>query len=243
MYTAFVRGKAKYGVRTAAGRLVVFDEIWYYKNMKKVKPYYLTILFIGMNVVMFLLTDLTGGSENTSHMLNWGAEYAPLVLEGQYYRLVSSMFLHFGMEHLAGNMLILGAFGERMEPVLGHWKFALVYLLGGLTGNVMSLLVCLTRGEYAVSAGASGAVFAVLGAMIYVVLYHKGNYEGISIRRLMLMTVLSIYVGFTEGGVDNAAHIGGLVGGFLLTALLYHPGRKKSKKNEGGKKSEGLYFL
>ncbi|MDO4647334.1 MAG: rhomboid family intramembrane serine protease [Eubacteriales bacterium] len=201
--------------------------------MKKIKPYYLTILFIVVNVILFLLTDLTGGATDTYHMIRWGAEYAPLVQKGEYYRLFTSMFLHFGIEHLMSNMLILGAFGERMEPALGHWKYAVIYLCGGIAGNLVSLGVSFSTGEYHVSAGASGAVFAILGAMIYVVLYHKGKYGEISIRRLLLMTILSIYIGFSEGGVDNAAHIGGLLAGGILTMLLYHPGRKTSNYQGG----------
>lgn len=84
--------------------------------------------------------------------------------------------------------------------------------------------------DYAVSAGASGAVFAVMGAMIYVILRRKGRIEDLSVRQILIMAVLSLYFGFTSSGVDNAAHVGGMAGGFVMAVLLYHP--RKIRKTE-----------
>ena len=92
------------------------------------------------------------------------------------------MFLHFGIYHIANNMLVLFVLGQRLEPVLGKVKFILVYLLGGLGGNIFSLLMETKKAEYAVSAGASGAVFAVMGAMLYVVIRSRGRIQDISVR-------------------------------------------------------------
>lgn len=191
----------------------------------------MTVLFILLNILIFVIVDFTGGSENTVHMIACGAAYPPLILEeGETYRLFTCMFLHFGIYHIANNMLVLFVLGQRLEPALGKVKFILVYLLGGLGGNIFSLLMETKKAEYAVSAGASGAVFAVMGAMLYVVIRSRGRIQDISVRQMMIMAGFSLYFGFTSTGVDNAAHVGGLVCGFILAALLYHPGKVSGRR-------------
>ena len=199
--------------------------------MEEIKKEPVTVLFILLNILIFVIVDFTGGSENTVHMIACGAAYPPLILEeGETYRLFTCMFLHFGIYHIANNMLVLFVLGQRLEPVLGKVKFILVYLLGGLGGNIFSLLMETKKAEYAVSAGASGAVFAVMGAMLYVVIRSHGRIQDISVRQMMIMAGFSLYFGFTSTGVDNAAHVGGLVCGFILAALLYHPGKVSGRR-------------
>ena len=120
-------------------------------------------------------------------------------------------------------MLVLFVLGQRLEPVVGKVKFIVIYLLGGLGGNIFSLAMEMKKTEYAVSAGASGAIFAVMGAMVYVVLRHRGRIRDISGRQMLILAGFSLYFGFTSTGVDNAAHVGGMVCGFILAAILYHP--------------------
>ena len=200
--------------------------------MEEIKKEPVTALFILLNILIFLAVDFTGGSENTVHMIECGAAYPPLILEnGEIYRLFTCMFLHFGISHLANNMLVLFVLGQRLEPVVGKIKFILIYLLGGLGGNVISLLADVKKNEYAVSAGASGAVFAVMGAMIYVVIWSHGQIQDISTRQILIMAAFSLYFGFTSTGVDNAAHVGGKIMGFLLAVLLYHPSSQKKLYN------------
>ena len=158
-------------------------------------------------------------------MIECGAAYPPLILENEeIYRLFTCMFLHFGIYHIANNMLVLFVLGQRLEPVVGKIKFILIYLLGGLGGNIFSFITEMKSADYAVSAGASGAVFAVMGAMLYVVIRNHGRIQDISVRQMVIMAGFSLYFGFTSTGVDNAAHVGGMVCGFILAAVLYHPG-------------------
>lgn len=186
-----------------------------------------TIILIILNVLVFLAVEFTGFSQNTVHMLNWGAAYTPSIVEdGEMYRLFTSMFLHFGTEHLVNNMLVLFVLGSRLERVIGSLRFFVIYFLGGLAGNVVSLLYDLGQGEGAVSAGASGAVFAVMGGMIFVVLLNKGRLEDLSTRQILVLAVFSLYFGFASSGVDNAAHLGGFLTGFVIAVLVYHPRRK-----------------
>ena len=98
--------------------------------------------------------------------------------------------------------------------------------IGGVLGNVISLLIELRTQDFAVSAGASGAVFAVMGAMIYIVIRNKGWLGDLSMRQILVMAAFSLYFGFASTGVDNTAHGGGMVSGFFLAVIFYHPGRK-----------------
>lgn len=181
-----------------------------------------SVILIGMNVLVFLAVEITGGSENLDHMLSWGAAWAPVIEQKQeYYRLFTCMFLHFGMEHLINNMLALYFVGGHLERAVGKLKFLLIYLAGGMGASCLSYYRDLQRGSAHISAGASGAVFSVIGAMIYVLLLNRGQLEGLTVRQMLFMAVLSLYFGFTTTGVDNAAHIGGILCGFLLAVICY----------------------
>ena len=190
--------------------------------VEELKKEPLTEILVLINVLVFLAVELTGGSDDTVHMLQCGAAYTPAVLEGEYYRLFTCMFLHFGVQHLLNNMLLLFVLGGRLERTMGKIKYLLIYILGGIGGNLLSFLMECKTGEYAVSAGASGAIFAIMGAMIYAVLRGRGRIEDLSARQIIIMAVLSLYFGFISSGVDNAAHVGGLLSGFLLAVILYH---------------------
>ena len=186
-----------------------------------------TFILILINVLVFLVSDLTGYSQDVMHMLDLGAAYTPLITEdGEVYRLFTSMFLHFGIAHLLNNMLVLFVLGSRLERAAGKIRFLVIYLLGGVAGNVISLLLELNSGDYSVSAGASGAVFAVMGAMIYIVVRNRGWLEDLSWRQIVVMALFSLYFGFASSGVDNAAHVGGLISGGILAVILYHPRRR-----------------
>ena len=136
------------------------------------------------------------------------------------------MFLHFSIDHLFYNMLVLIFLGDVLEKTAGKLRYLLIYFGGGVIGNLVSLWFDLRAERYVVSAGASGAIFAVIGALIWIVIRNKGNLEGYSGKRLVLMAGLSVAEGLTTSGIDNCAHVGGLVAGFLISLLLY---RKKEK--------------
>ena len=192
--------------------------------MEEIKKEPVTVLLILLNTLIFLIVEFTGGSENGQHMLECGAAYAPLILEqGQWYRVFSRMFLHFGAPHLINNMLVLFVLGQRLEPAVGRLRFLLIYIAGGLGGNFISLFWDMRTGDYSVSAGASGAVFAVMGGMIYVIIRHRGRVADLTMKQMLIMAAFSLYFGFASEGVDNAAHAGGLLCGFLAAVIFYHP--------------------
>ena len=181
-----------------------------------------TFILIGINILIFLILSFFGMTEDAGYMASHGAMYVPYVIGNQeYYRLFTCMFLHFGIAHLINNMIVLLGIGGNLEPEIGTVKYIIIYLLSGLGGNVLSLIYDLRTMDYAVSAGASGAIFGLIGALFYVSIRNNGHLRNVSGRGILFMIVCSLYLGFTSGGVDNMAHIGGLATGFLLTVILY----------------------
>lgn len=176
-----------------------------------------------LNILIFLLVEFTGSWEDVNHMLRWGAAGTlDIMQQHEYYRLFTAMFLHFGIQHLGNNMLVLLFIGDCLERNLGKIRYGLLYLLGGAGANLLSLFHELYSKEYVVSAGASGAVFAVIGGLLYIVIRNKGHIENFSSRQLLILAFLSLYHGLTSTGVNNTAHLGGLLCGFLLGILFYH---------------------
>ena len=163
-------------------------------------------------------------------MLRHGACYLPSVINGEYYRLFTSMFLHFGFYHIVYNMLSLIFLGDILETIAGPARYLIIYLAGGIGGNLLSLAVSMRTGSYAVSAGASGAIFSVIGALLYIALRNRGTFGERNMKKLVFMIVLMIMQGTVDKGVDGAAHLGGLISGFLLGILLYH--QKRSTQYE-----------
>ena len=177
-----------------------------------------TVLLILANIIVFFVLTAKGMTEDAEFMLGRGAMYVPYIINrGEYYRLFTSMFMHFGFDHLANNMVMLLVIGWNLEGEIGKIKFLIIYFLSGLSGNILSALWDMQTGDYAVSAGASGAIFGIVGA--------------ITGRGILFMIILSLYYGFTSGGVDNFAHIGGLVSGFVLAVLLYWKRKRKYRES------------
>lgn len=188
-----------------------------------------TFLLLAINVVFFLVQSSEGDVENVFYMMQRGAMYAPFVFdEGEYYRIFTSTFMHFGFEHLFNNMISLLIIGMYLEPAIGKVKFLLVYLLSGIGGSVASLWWQCQTGEYSVSAGASGAVFGLTGALLCVSLINHSYVAQLSKNRILFSIAISLYNGFVSEGVDNAAHIGGVVSGLILTFLFCRQSHAKS---------------
>lgn len=207
------------------------------KDTFRQKRAYVNIMLIAVNVAYFLYLEITGSVDSTEFMVSHGAMYAPYVLEyGEYYRLLTSVFMHFGINHIMNNMLILFILGDNLERALGHIKYLIFYLLCGAGANIVSMLI--NMGEYrnVVSAGASGAIFGVIGGLLYAVCVNKGRLEDLSTRQLVVIIVSSLYFGFTSTGVDNAAHIAGLLIGILLGAVLYRKPRRPIQESTIGRR-------
>ena len=182
-----------------------------------------------LNIVYFLYLEIAGSSEDTLFMLRHGAMYTPLVIrEREYYRLLTAVFMHFGMEHLANNMLLLFVLGDNLERALGKVKYAVFYLVCGLGANVISMVTDIRQNSYVVSAGASGAIFGVVGGLMYAVIANRGRLEDLSARQMVILAVLSLYHGFTSRGVNNVAHVAGLVLGVVMGIILYRKPERRT---------------
>lgn len=201
--------------------------------MEKNKNAVCTTALIVINVGVFFILSLIGMTEDSMFMLDHGAMFVPYIVSGhEYYRLFTSLFLHFGISHLLNNMVMLGALGWNLELETGRIKFLIIYFVSGLGGNLLSLYLDIKANEMVVSAGASGAVFGLMGALLCVVLKNHGRVGRLTNRGLLFMVALSLYFGLTSSGVDNAAHIGGLVCGFITAAVLYRRPRVVGRHSE-----------
>lgn len=191
-----------------------------YSGMKKTA--YVNVLLIALNIGYFLFLEMIGSTEDSMFMIQHGAMFEPLVREREeYFRLLTSVFMHFGVNHIANNMIILFILGDNMERALGHVKYLVFYLVCGVGANIVSMMVNVMQGDVVVSAGASGAIFGVIGGLLYAVVINHGRLEDLSTRQLTVMILCSLYFGFTSTGVDNVAHVAGLLIGIVMAVLLY----------------------
>ncbi len=181
-------------------------------------------VLIGINTAVMIVT-LVAGAGVVDLLYYMGVmDWHEVLQQGQYYRFISSMFLHFGFEHFFQNMVFLFFVGCFLETALGSVKYVLFYLLSGIGAGVCSMAYEAMLGADVVSAGASGAIFGIVGGLLWVVLRNRGNYKGIGLPGMALMILGTLYYGFTSSDVDNAAHLGGVICGFLLGMIFY---RKK----------------
>lgn len=174
------------------------------------------------NVLVFLYLESIGSTLDSYFMYKHGAFFWPAIVEdGEIYRFITCMFMHFGFSHLFGNMLVLFFLGDNLERAVGRIKYLLIYFVTGLASSVVSCAYYLITDEIVVSAGASGAIFGVIGALCRIVWVNKGKLEDLDSFRLTLFVVFSLYSGFTSTGVDNAAHVGGFIAGLIMAGFLY----------------------
>ncbi|MBR5048008.1 MAG: rhomboid family intramembrane serine protease [Eubacterium sp.] len=179
-----------------------------------------------INILVFLVLSILGDTEDPSFMARHGGLIYPLVTaHHRYYLLFTSMFIHFGIYHLGENMVMLLLMGSSVERYLGKVPYLILYLLSGLAASYTSLRFTLAPNPSTVSGGASGAIFGVMGAMLFIILENvvikkRKSVEGMTLRSMLFIILLSAGYGFAMSDVDNAAHLGGLAAGFVLAFLL-----------------------
>lgn len=182
----------------------------------------ITIFLVTINIIIFLVMTFFGGTNNSRYLLEHGASYWKAVYENhEYYRLFTCMFLHFNAEHIMNNMITLAFIGAAVERFLGSFRFLCIYILSGLGASVLSSLYYMHNSPdvITVSAGASGAIFGILGALIIIALISKNQRRALKPINILLIAVLSISNGYLSSSIDNVAHIGGLLFGIILTFL------------------------
>jgi rhomboid protease GluP len=195
-----------------------------------------TIVLIALNVLVFLIMVLQGVSvfnPTADSVVRWGADYGPLTLHGQWWRMVVSTFLHFGLIHLLFNMLVLFNIGLFLESLAGLVPFVALYLVCGLGGSAASL----AWHPSIVSAGASGAIFGLYGALLGFLVRHRGSIPAESLMSLRKGAFTFIGYNLLFGlrpGVDMSAHLGGLATGFVLGLFLIQPPSTSSSSSGSG---------
>ena len=182
-----------------------------------------TLLLVIINIVIQCIVAIGEiGGKNSALMDLMVLQIGEFVQKPQWWRLATSVFLHFGWEHLFNNMLVLLYLGALAERCLGKRRFLGVYFISGIGANIVSVWWYVHQGDLLVAtAGASGAIFGITGLLLCIVLLSKGHVEGITLRQLVLMMFFTLYHGFAENGVNNCAHIAGGVIGFVSGILIF----------------------
>jgi rhomboid protease GluP len=211
-------------------RQSISERITGYSFIFKPSPgYFITPIIMYMNIIIFIIMVITGvhvfEPENES-LLNWGANFRPLTLDGEWWRLITNCFLHIGVIHLLMNMYALMYIGILLEPQIGKLRFSAAYLLAGVSASLTSLW----WNDLTISAGASGAIFGMYGlflALLLTKLIDKSTRKELLIS-ISIFVIYNLVYGL-KGGIDNAAHIGGLVSG-LIIGFAFYPGLKKPEE-------------
>lgn len=211
---------------------VVRKEISKRNVPRKMYVPYVTVTILILNVIIFAINIFLQNS-----LWDMGGLDLRVLREGQWYRLLTSAFLHLDIYHLFNNMLILYMAGNMLERILGRSMFAIFYVTGILASGLSSLIYHAAMQDYALCIGASGGAYALLGAVIMILLAHPRNYnKGMFIRLLLMLVCVGIGIveGFRNPGVDNVAHVGGICFGAIamLLFILFKRHKKEGNRNE-----------
>ena len=179
----------------------------------KDKVPYITYFLIALNVIFYIVPILLGDYQ---WILNSGCVHGPSIRGGQYYRLLTGMFLHGSIFHIFFNCYALYIIGSQIESFMGKTKYIIIYLFSGIMGSLFSM----TFGGATASIGASGAIFGLMGALLYFGYYYRVYLGNVLKSQIIPLILFNLVLGFIIPGVDNFGHIGGLVGGLLITRAL-----------------------
>ena len=174
---------------------------------------YITYFLIALNVIFYIVPILLGDYQ---WILNSGCVHGPSIRGGQYYRLLTGIFLHGSIFHIFFNCYALYIIGSQIESFMGKTKYIIIYLFSGIMGSLFSM----TFGGATASIGASGAIFGLMGALLYFGYYYRVYLGNVLKSQIIPLILFNLILGFIIPGVDNFGHIGGLVGGLLITRAL-----------------------
>lgn len=250
----YTEGKTKYWlIDTLTNRLVIFEnqpeDFWgirlqieralYNINEKIIEKKktnvrnwpWITIVLILINLIYYIYLEINGSTENPMYMLSKGALYYKNVFEKhEIYRLITCMFMHYGIAHLFNNMFGLALLGHEAEKFYGKFCFIVIYIFSGIIGNIASIYYFRHMGTYAVAAGASGAIYGITGALLVKIIEEKRKSKS-AVGKIIIVLFVLYGAGSGVGNVDNVAHIGGLISGFILGSLSYFLLGNKAKSN------------
>jgi rhomboid protease GluP len=193
---------------------------WFVRNedwRTYLKRYPINSLFIFLNILIFLLMTFDGGSTRTRTLIEYGAYFKPLILEGEFYRFITPIFIHIGWEHLLFNCFALLIFAPGLELILGKLKYTALCLITGSSGFIATFLFA---GEHVIAAGASGAIFGIYGLYAFLTQHRKDILDYHSRQIIMPILIFGVIFTFVIPGISVTGHIGGLISGYLLGYLF-----------------------
>ncbi|MCK9268366.1 MAG: rhomboid family intramembrane serine protease [Alkaliphilus sp.] len=177
----------------------------------------ITFILLAIMIFYFIFITLNGGTTNVQTLVEFGALYPPFVaMYGEYYRLITSIFIHIGITHMFFNGYALYIFGPQIERLLGPKKFLLFFLLTGVGGNLATFLFNFNS----ISAGASGSLFGILGAFLYLVHRHRDMVTPGGRRQIFSLITINLILTFVVPSISTTAHLGGLAMGYLLSYIF-----------------------
>ncbi|WP_461218966.1 rhomboid family intramembrane serine protease [Lapidilactobacillus salsurivasis] len=186
---------------------------------------WVTVLLLAFQVAIFIGETAAGGSESAAVLYQFGAKINVSVQAGEWWRLLTPMFVHIGWMHLLVNSATLYYIGGSVEQMIGHWRYLVIYLLSGITGNLMSFAFGAMN---SISAGASTALFGLFGVYIALgVVFRDDAYLRATGRQFAMLAVFNFVFDLIAQGIDLWGHFGGLIGGFLLLLVFPLPGQRR----------------
>ncbi len=197
----------------------------YEKTFRK-KRIVITYALIAINIIVFILSYVLGIIDTSDFSMNIAD-----VRNGEFWRLITSAFFHGGIIHLVCNMYSLYVLGTQLETFMGKWKYTVVYFLSALTSSLLSGVL---NGPGVASVGASGAIFGLLGAMLYFGYHYRLYLGSVMAERIIPIILLNLFIGFTMPYIDNFAHIGGLVGGLFASMMVGIEGKTNKSDTING---------
>jgi len=186
------------------------------------KPFF-TNVFLTIQIIMFMLLELFGGSTNPNTLIQFGAKVNELIYAGEWWRFITPIFIHIGLFHLLMNSLALYFIGMAVEKMYGSWRFLVIYLFSGIIGSLASFVF-----SPSISAGASGSIFGLFGALLLLGVLKPSLFLRTIGPNILIVIAINLAIGFTIPNVDNAGHIGGLIGGFVAALMVQLPKMSKS---------------
>lgn len=220
--------KSVLGFEKAIHDLVTTGTHEFYQLKKQREQSHISFFFIFILCGIWVFLELQGGSTDTNVLMKYGALNTTYILStGQYWRLFTAMFLHIGFAHLAFNVFALYIFGSRLEKYVNIGTYVSVYLIAGLVGSTFSLFGSYFLGTNAVSAGASGAIYGLLAAVLVLSNASKQPIEGLSSTTMWLVFIFGIAYSVVDKNVDALAHVGGFIGGLIASGPIVLMDKKR----------------
>ncbi len=177
-----------------------------------------TMIFLTICAIVYIMMEVKGSTLSVLTLIDWGAKFNPAIYEGEWWRFLTPMFLHIGILHILLNMMALYFLGTVVEKIYGSFRFFVIYMTAGIFSIIASFAF-----SPVISAGASGAIFGLFGALLYFGVFYRELFFKTMGMNVLFLLGINLVFGMIMPMVDNAAHIGGLVGGFLASAIVHLP--------------------